>query len=119
MLQKELDRVNKRLSDVRRVDSLRIVISTINSFDLKPDEERDAGVRSLRWILFPEMDEAWERAAPDTSAVRYDSPVSFHWWKENIRLKTKPFFLYENDRRKSHSVDLKLESAPERVRKAG
>jgi hypothetical protein len=117
LLQKELDRVNKRLSDVRRVDSLRIVIST-QLIDLKPDEERDAGVRSLRWILFPEMDEAWERAAPDTSAVRYDSPVSFHWWKENIRLKTKPFFLYENDRRKI-PVDLKLESAPERVRKAG
>ncbi|GAB1373481.1 hypothetical protein MASR1M46_03610 [Bacteroidales bacterium] len=64
------------------------------------------------------MDEAWERAAPDTSAVKYDSPVSSYWWKENIRLKTKPFYLYENDRRKI-PVDLKPESAPERVRKAG
>lgn len=117
ILQKELDQTNIRLLAERSIDSLRNAISAeLNS--IKEGEIKDPLTRSLRWILFSEMEESWEKAAPDTSAVNYDSPVSPIWWEGNFRQKMKPFYLYENNR-SAIPINPKLKSNPQGVREIG
>lgn len=117
-LQEELDIVNIQLTQEGKADSLRMAIIRELSTDNKNNIEPDSRIRSLRWIIFPQIEEIPVRITPDTSAINFDAPVSHFWWTRSLRQHTKPFNLYENDRR-TIFVPRKLELHKERVRDLG
>jgi hypothetical protein len=117
-LQEELDIVNIQLTKEGRADSLMMSIIRELSIDNKNKIEPDSRIRSLRWIIFPQIEEIPVWITPDTSAINFDAPVSRFWWNRSLRQHTKPFNLYENDRR-TILVPRKLELHKERVRDIG
>lgn len=117
-LQNELDIINVQLIVERRLDSLKTSLERDIKEENKDGGEPDSRSRSLRWIIFPELEESWLIVAPDTSAVKYDAPVSGFWWSRSLRQYKKPFYQYEKNRR-TIPVPRKLEPYKERVRNIG
>lgn len=117
-LQLELDNINIQLLHERRVDSLRVSLSQELAESNINKTEPDSRSRSLRWIIFSEIDEIHYIKTPLVNAIDYDSPVSGFWWRRSLEQNQKPFYKYEKDRR-TIPLPRKLEPGRERVLEVG
>ena len=113
ILQAELASANAQVARKRSLDSLFAEIE-IRFAQIADSKIEDSHSRAIRWIYFPAKTQKWSSAVPDSTAIRYDAPVSAWWWSNNMKTIQKPFNQYEKNRSTIHPAR-ELRTDPERL----